>query len=378
MFDPYSPEFVEDPYPTYARLRVEAPVFHDDEWGLTFFTRHTDISGILRDRRFGRDVRGAVPRDRIAAGVFERIYPSHLPTWTSYIRDSFIDLEPPAHTRIRRLVQWAFSRRTSESYRNRLEETAAEALDRAVERGEMEVIADFATPIPLTMISELLGVQPAEQPMLVEWSHRIVRVFDANCSVEEGEAAEQATREFVEYCRGMIDDHRRSPRGDLVDALVEAEVDGDRLSEHELVATCILVLNAGHEATVQAIGNGLLSLAGHPGEYQRLRDDPSLGATAVDELLRHDTPLQMFERWVLADIDWNGEFLPQGSKVGLLFGSANHDDAVFHDPTGLDLSRSPNPHLAFGAGVHHCVGASLARVEMDVAFRSFAARVASF
>lgn len=378
MFDPYSPDFVEDPYPTYSRLRAETPVFRDDEWGLTFFTRHADVIGILRDRRFGRDVRESVPRDRIDRDVFERIYPSHLPLWTSYIRDSFIDLEPPAHTRIRRLVQWAFSRRASENYRHRLEETAAEALDQAVERGQMEAIADFATPIPLTMISELLGVPSDVQPTLVEWSHRIVRVFDANCSVEEGELAEQATRDFVEYCRELISDHRRSPKEDLITALLEAEVDGDRLSEHELVATCILVLNAGHEATVQAIGNGLLSLVGHPDEYRRLRQDPELGATAVEELLRHDTPLQMFERWVLEDIDWNDVFLPQGSKVGLLFGSANHDEDVFRDPSRVDLGRSPNPHVAFGAGVHHCVGASLARVELDVALRSFVSRVAEF
>lgn len=378
MFDPYSPGFVENPYLTYARLRAETPVFHDDEWGLTFFTRHADVIGILRDRHFGRDVRGAVPRDRIANGVFDRIYPSHLPLWTSFIRDSFIDLEPPAHTRIRRLVQWAFSRRASESYRHRLEETASKALDRAAEQGRMEAIADFATPIPLTMISELLGVPSGDQPMLVEWSHRIVRVFDANSSVEEGEAAEEATREFVEYCQVLIADHRRSPRGDLVDALVEAEVDGDRLTERELVATCILVLNAGHEATVQAIGNGLLSLAGNPREYQRLRNSPDLGTTAIDELLRHDTPLQMFERWVLEDIEWDGVLLAQGSKVGLLFGSANHDEGVFHDPVRLDLGRSPNPHVSFGAGVHHCVGASLARVELDVALRSFVSRVAAF
>ncbi len=377
-FDPYSPAFVADPYPTYAELRARSPVFFDETWGLTFFAGHADVAGILRDRRFGRDVRGYVPPGHIDRTVYDRVYPPQWPTWTTYIRDSFIDLEPPRHTRIRRLVQWAFSRRASESYRRRMVATAQRALDAALDSGDLEAIAGFATPIPLTMIAELLGVPASDQSMLVDWSHQIVRVFDAGCTEAEGAEAERATAEFVAYCTDLIEEHRRSPQDDLVTALIEAEDGGDRLSDRELVSTCILALNAGHEATVQAIGNGLLSLAAHPGEYRRLRAAPDLLATGVDELLRHDTPLQMFERWVLEDVEWNGVHLGQGSKVGLLFGSANHDEAVFDDPSRLDLGRSPNPHVAFGGGVHHCVGAPLARVELDVAFRVFASRVASF
>jgi len=170
------------------------------------------------------------------------------------------------------------------------------------------------------------------------------------------------------------DDH---PREDLVTALMVAEVDGDRLSEDEVVATCILTLNAGHEATVQAIGNGLLALARHPDQYQRLRSDPAMMRTAIDELLRHDTPLQMFERWVLEDLEWNGVPLRRGSKVGLLFGSANHDETVFDDPEGLNLDRADNPHISFGGGIHYCVGAPLAKVELDVAFSHFVRKVGS-
>jgi cytochrome P450 len=378
VFDAYAPEFVEDPYPTYARLRAESPVFFDETWGVTFFARHADVAGILRDRRFGRDVRDAVPPEKIDREVFDRIYPPQWPTWTETIRDSFIDLEPPRHTRIRRLVQWAFTRRASETYRDRMQVTTDAALDRAVEEGSMEAIGDFATPIPLTMIAELLGVPAADQRMLVEWSHKIVRVFDEACTAEEGDAAEAATKEFVAYCEELLADHGRNPRDDLVTALIDAEVDGDRLTEQELAATCILALNAGHEATVQAIGNGLLALAANPGEYERLRAEPGLMATGADELLRYDTPLQMFERWVLEDLEWNGTPLEQGSKVGLLFGSANHDEAVFEVPSGLDLGRAPNAHVSFGGGVHFCVGAPLAKVEMDVAFTTFAERIASF
>ncbi len=374
-FDPYDPEFLRDPYPTYRRLRA-APPFFDEAWGLTFFSRYDDVTGILRDRRFGRDVRHAVPREEVDPDVYERIYPSRYPTWTRLIRDSFIDLEPPRHTRIRRLVQWAFSRRASESYRARMQETADRLLDRALEEGRMEAISDFATPIPLTMIAELLGIPGGDQPRLVAWSHAIVRLFDQGCTETEAEEAERATREFAEYVADLLAERRARPGDDLVSSLVAAEMDGDRLSEDELVATCILTLNAGHEATVQAIGNGILALARDPEAFQWLRSHPEALGTAVEELLRFDTPLQMFERWVLEDLEWEGTPLRRGTKVGLLFGSANRDERRFVDPDRLDLSRADNPHVSFGGGIHFCVGAPLARVEMEVAFGTLARRVA--
>jgi cytochrome P450 len=375
-FDAYAPEFVDDPYPTYARLRAESPVFHDDTWGLTFFARHGDVAAILRDRRFGRDVRHAVPVEEVDAEVYGRIYPPELPNWTRYVRDSFIDLEPPRHTRIRRLVQWAFTRRASESYRRRMQETADRLVERALEMGSMEVIADYATPIPFTMIAELLGVPGADQPQLIDWSHAIVRVFDEACTAEEGLRAETAVVEFVGYVRELLDRHRASPVDDLTSALIAAEVEGDHLSDDELAATIILTLNAGHEATVQAIGNAVLALARDPDEYRRLRVDPGLLATATDELLRFDTPLQMFERWVLEDVDWQGVELRRGTKVGLLFGSANHDESVFEIPHRLDVGRVDNPHVSFGGGIHFCVGAPLAKIELEVALGTLARRVA--
>lgn len=377
-FDAYSPAFVEDPYPTFSILRAESPIFPSAEWGVTFFAQHEDVSGILKDRRFGRDVRHAVPADEIDQEVFDRIYPPQYPTWTFYTRDSFIDLEPPAHTRIRRLVQHAFTRRASNSYRPRLEAAAAALIDQALDKGGMEAISEYATPIPLTMISELMGIPAEDQPALVEWSHAMVRVFDKACTPEEGQRAEQATIDFADYIRTQLADRRRNGGNDLITALLEAEVEGDRLTDDEIIATAILTLNAGHEATVQAIGNGLLALARFPDQYQRLRDDPDLIAPAVDELLRFDTPLQMFERWVLEDLEWKGVALKRGSKVGLLFGSANHDETVFDDPESLDLGRVPNPHVSLGAGIHYCVGASLAAVELQVAFSEFAKRIPEF
>ncbi len=377
-FDAYAPDFVQDPYPTYRRLRDETPVFHDPTWGLTFFARHSDVSRILKDRRFGRDVRQAATREEIDPVVYDRIYPPAYPNWTRLVRGSFIDLEPPRHTRIRRLVQSAFTRRASESYRARMLATAESCLDRAVDRGEVEAIADFATPIPLTMIAELLGVPPADQPQLVSWSHAIVRVFDEACTEEEGRSAEHAITAFSDYVAALLEEHRRSPRENLTTALVEAEIDGDRLSDEELIATCILTLNAGHEATVQAIGNALLALGRNPGAYAALRGNRQLVSTAAAELLRYDTPLQMFERWVLEDLDWQGTHLSRGSKVGLLFGSANRDPSVFERAEDLVIDRAENPHVSFGAGVHYCVGAPLALVEMEVALDRFASRIESF
>ena len=366
-FDAYAPEFVEDPYPTYARLRAESPVFFDPHWDVTFFARHADVSAILRDRRFGRDVRSRVPAAEIDPEVMARIYPTDIPTWTGYVRDSFIDLEPPAHTRIRRLVQWAFTRKASESYRPRLEEVASRAIETARERGSMEAIADFATPIPLTMIADLLGIPTGDQPMLVEWSHAMIRPFDADCPPAERQAAEQATKDFVGYLSDMVSQRRRSPGSDLLSELAAAEIEGETLSHDEVVATAILTLNAGHEATVQAIGNGLLAFARNPDQFAALQADPDLAILAASEILRFDTPLQMFERWVLEDTEWNGFPLRRGTKVGLLFGSANRDEEVFDARETFDIARDSRAHVAFGAGIHHCVGAPLARLELEVA-----------
>lgn len=377
-FDPYHPDFISNPYPVYKALRRNRPIFHDDRWNLTFFARHRDVEGILRDRRFGRDIRH-VPEaaQKVDPVVYDRIYPPQYPVWTRLIRDSFIDLEPPRHTRIRRLVQWAFTRRASQTYRPRMESEAHRRLDLAEQSGRIEAIANYATPIPLVMIAELMGVPPGDQPLLVEWSHRIVRVFDEGCTSQEGQSAEQAIIDFRDYMGALIEHHRKLDGDDLLSHLIRGH-QGEALTREELISTAILVLNAGHEATVQAIGNGLMALAAFPDQWRRWRADRSLTATAVEELLRFDNPLQMFERWVTQDVEWGGTRLPAGSKVGLLFGSANHDEAVFHHPDRLDVGRSPNPHLSFGGGVHFCVGAALAREELKVAFEVLLDRVRSF
>lgn len=371
-FDPYSPSFLADPYPIYAGL---PDVFTDGRWNLTFFRRYEDVSALLRDRRFGRDFHHRLSSEEVDAHLYERVYPPQWPHWTRYIRGSFIDLEPPRHTRIRRLVAKAFTRRQAEEFRPLVRALASRLLDEAVNRGGMEAIAYYATPIPIALIAELMGIPSGDQERLLDWSHRIVKVFDDNVSVEDGDAAERAVVEFAGYLTTLVGRRRTHPGNDLVSALIAAEEGGERLSEDELVATCMLTLNAGHEATVHAIGNALLALARHPGEYDRLRRFPSLAGPAAAELLRYDSPLQMFERWVLEDIDWNGWALRKGTKVGLLFGAANRDERRFPEPDRLDLGRVDNQHLAFGAGIHRCVGEPLAIVELEEAVAALAARV---
>jgi len=374
-FDAYDPEFLDNPYPVYARLRRESPVFYDDTWGLVFVAPHALVSEILKDRqRFGRDFRHRMAIDEVDPELYRRIYPPQWPTWTAYIRESFIDLEPPRHTRLRRLVAKAFTRRSSEAFRPRMEQVADVILDRALDRGEMDVIEEFATPIPVSMIAELMGIPPEDHPRLLEWSHAIVKVFDERVTEEEGAAAEQATKDFVAYLEALVEERRRFPGDDLLSAMLDVEEHGETLTKDEVVATAILTLNAGHEATVHAIGNALLALARDQDAYRRFRTEAEL-STAVEELLRFDSPLQMFERWVLEDTAIDGVLLRRGTKVGLLFGAANHDEAVFDDPEVLDLARDPNPHISFGAGVHHCVGAPLARVELEAALGRFTARV---
>ena len=359
-------------------MRTESPIFFDATWDLTFFSRHAEVAGILKDRRFGRDVRSVIPQDELDPQVARRTYPPHLPNWTKFIRGSFIDLEPPRHTRIRRLVQWAFTRRASESYRQRLVATADRIIEEALGRGRLEAISEFATPIPLTMIADLLGVPAADQNQLVSWSHSIVRVFDEGHSHEEGLAGERAVGEFVAYVRELLAERRVHPGDDLVSALIKAEHEGDRLDEDELVATCILTLNAGHEATVHGIGNALLALSRNVTEFRRLQFQPDLVTSAADEVLRFDSPLQMFERWILEDMDVAGVRLKRGHKVGLLFGSANHDERAFDNSESLDIGRIDNPHVSFGGGIHYCVGAPLAKIELEVALASFARQVGEF
>jgi cytochrome P450 len=352
--------FVADPYAVFARLRVERPVFFDEGTGQWVVTRYADVDALLRDRRLGRSylhVGGHEEFGRKPEAEFLR------PFW-DLIRAGMLDVEPPTHTRLRRLVAKAFTARLVEGLRPMVRSMAEELAGGLVGRGGGDLLAEVAEPLPVNVISEMLGVPVEDRHLLRPWSADICGMFELNPSRDAQTAAVRAAVEFSDYLRGLAGARRADPRDDLISGLAQVADEGDRLTEDELIGTCVLLLNAGHEATVNGTGNGWWALFRNPAELARLRSDHSLIPTAVEELLRYDTPAPVFSRWVLEDVQIAGVTIPRGSEIALHFASANRDPDVFPDPDRLDLSRHPNPHLSFGLGIHYCLGAPLARLEL--------------
>lgn len=357
-----SPNFIADPYPYYDILRDANPILYDPEWKLWFISTYEDINTLLRDRRLGRDMEGAPkPDPRTPFGKLHH--------------NSLMEKEPPDHTRLRSLVNKAFTPARVEALRPQVTEMAHRLLDTIQPRREMDLLADFAEPLPVMVIAELLGVPEDGRAFLRPWSHAIVAMYELAPSPEDALKANQAVSEFSVYLQRLIMQRRVAPRADLISALVEAEEAGDRLSEEELIATCILMLNAGHEATVNAIANGMLAFFYSPEQYNLLKRSPDLNKTAVEEILRYDTPLQLFRRWVREDTAYKGFRFEKGSQLALLYAAGNRDPARFPDPHRFDITRQDNPHLGFGAGIHYCVGAPLARLEMQVALQVLVERL---
>lgn len=364
-FDPWDPSFVADPYPAYAQLRAAGRAHHfprTDQW---LIPHHADVSALLRDRRLGRTY-----LHRFTHEEFGRSAPPEEHAPFHVLNDNgMLDLEAPDHTRIRRLVSKAFTPRTVEVLTPTVQRMADELVEELIADGGGDLIASVAEPLPVAVIAEMLGVPEVDRPLLRPWSAAICGMYELNPSEEAARRAVDASLEFSAYLRQLIATRRADPGDDLVSALIEAHDEGDRLSEQEMISTCVLLLNAGHEATVNSTGNGWWTLFRHPEQLAALRARPQeLLPTAIEELLRFDTPLQMFERWVLDDIEVAGTVIPRGSEVALLFGSANRDPARFDRPDVLDLSRADNPHLSFGAGIHYCLGAPLARIELAASF----------
>ncbi|MGA5040203.1 cytochrome P450 [Streptomyces capoamus] len=359
-FDPWDPAFVADPYPAYAALRARGRVIRYEPTDQWLVPHHADVSALLRDRRLGRSY-----RHRFGHEEFGRTPPppEHEPFHT--LNDhGMLDLEPPDHTRIRRLVSKAFTPRTVERLKPYVEALADELVAGLVRDGGGDLLTDVAEPLPVAVIAEMLGIPEADRGQLRPWSADICGMYELNPPEETAARAVRASVEFSAYLRELIAARREEPGEDLVSGLIAAHDEGDRLTEQEMISTAVLLLNAGHEATVNATVNGWWALFRNPDQLAALRADHSLVPSAVEELMRYDTPLQLFERWVLDDIELDGTTIPRGAEVALLFGSANHDPAVFADPGRLDLARADNPHISFSAGIHYCIGAPLARIEL--------------
>lgn len=363
MFDPLSPAFRNNPYPTYEMLRASSPILYAEDLNMWFISAYEDVSTLLRDHRFGRSIDHVLTREQ--RGLPPK--PAHLAPFNKLSEHSMFDKEPPDHTRLRSLVHKAFTPRRVENLRGQIQTITDQLLDAVQERGTMDMLADFAVPLPVTVIAELLGIPESDRHLLRPWSQDIVTMYELDHTQEQEHRAIQAAVEFSAYLRDLARERREHPQDDLITALALVQEEGDRLTEDELVATCVLLLNAGHEATVNVIGNGMFALLSNPDQFDLLKRQPDAVPTAVEEMMRYDTPLQLFRRWVLEDVTYKGHQFKQGTEIALLFGSANRDPARFDNPDVLDVTRRDNPLISFSLGIHYCLGAPLARLELQIA-----------
>jgi cytochrome P450 len=358
MIDFTDPQFVADPYPALKELRnAPGPVWHE-EMQMFLAARHSDANDVFRNKSLGRIFKEKTPD--FEWEIFNWLH-----------ADSILDSEPPKHTRLRSLVAKAFNRQKIEGMRPAVERITVQLLDAIDEKlkdgKSFDLIADYAEPLPVKIIADLLGFPESEEHLLRPWSQAIVKMYEVNPSVQYQTEAKQAAAEFADYVRDLAISRKKTPGADLISDLASVEENGEKLNMHELVATCVLLLNAGHEASVNAFGNGMVAALQRPDQVKLLRESArQITDTALEEFMRFDAPLHLFERTATADTEIGGVPIQEGQKIAALIGSANRDESVFSAPETMDLTRDPNPHIGFGAGIHFCLGAPLARLEMSV------------
>lgn len=349
---PHDPDFIQDPYSAYDRARALGPVLYWQDYDMATAFDAATVQALLRDRRLGR------------ARLTEPAVPDHLQDWALVEAHSMLDLEPPRHTRLRGLVLRAFTSRRIAGLRGDIDAVTADLL-RALPGGTFDLIPAFCTQLPVRIIARLLGVPETMSDDLLRWSNTMVAMYMAGRTRAVENAANQAAADFTDFLHGYIDSRRSAPADDLITHLIAAEEDGSKLSTDELIGTCILLLNAGHEATVHALGNAVKCLLEHGTGANALAPDHIAGT--VEELLRYDPPLHMFTRTAYEDIQIGDDILKRGSEIGLMLGAAGRDPALYAAPHTFDPYRTAKPHAAFGGGLHFCVGAPLARLEIQVA-----------
>jgi cytochrome P450 len=368
QYDLNSAEFLRDPYPVYDQLRTEDPIFWSAENDYWILTRYADIVSHIQDSRLSSNRIGA------HAARMPEAAKEHFRPFFSAVSSWMLMIDPPDHTRLRGLVNKAFTPSVVENMRSLITQLVDDKLERAKPRGRMDMMTDLANPLPAIVIAEMLGVPIADQQQFKEWSDDIamgLAGIDSARSKEElfalYDLAQKSLLALAAYFREKVAEVRMKPRENLLSALSQAEERGDRLTEHELFANCVLLMLAGHETTTNLIANGILALVRHPAQKQILSLNPDLIVSAVEELLRYDSPVQKMARIALRDIEIGGKQIKQGQLVCFSFAAANRDPEQFDAPAQLDVARRPNRHLAFGHGLHYCVGAALARLEGQIA-----------
>ncbi|AFE09918.1 polyketide biosynthesis cytochrome P450 PksS [Corallococcus coralloides DSM 2259] len=371
FFNPRDPAFNKDPYPHYKRLREEDPV-HRSPWGVWFLGRYEHVRGVLRDKRFSvQDVPGQLRR-RSELLKTRKLIPNQPANLDGLIANSenwFAFLEAPDHTRLRNLVSSAFQKRSVERMREQIRQCAVELLEPVRKQGHMDLMKDFACILPQNVIAHLLGLPKEDFPQCVAWAEVIGRIFDPLVSLEEYARLNEDSISFMAYLKELVAKRRVEPKDDLISALIEARDGQDRLSEAELISIIILIFGAGEETVVSLIGNGSLALIRHPEHLEYLRTHPEVLPSAVEEMLRYDAPLQMTSRTALEDVELGGKIIRKGDQVYVALGSANRDPDQFTEPDSINLLRERNRHMSFADGHHYCVGAPLARIEAQEAYR---------
>ena len=353
-------DFLINPYPALAKLRASGkPIWHE-ETQMFLAARYDDANATLRNKSLGRIFKPREPE-------------SDWQTFNWLHSDSILDSEPPKHTRLRALVSKAFNKNIIEGQRTNIEKIVDSLIEEILKKGgNFDLIADFAEPLPVKVIATMLGFPVDEEYLLRTWSQAIVKMYEVNPSEDAKANAKQAASEFAHYVHKLADVRKSKPGEDLITDLVRVEEQGERLNAHELIATCVLLLNAGHEASVNGFGNGMVALLEREDQYKLLREHPDqLAPTAVEEFLRFDAPLHLFERTATSDTETGGVAIKAGQKIAALLGSANRDETHFEKSNQMDITRDPNPHIGFGAGIHFCLGGPLARLEMGIALPRF-------
>ena len=368
QFNPFLPEFRVNPYPTYHRLRSENPIYKSSFGGDWVLTRYEDVKTILRERRVYSDDR---PKSLQEKSKYLQYRDENLQALVDASNKFLFFMNPPDHTRLRRLVSKAFSPVVIERMRSQIQTIVDEFLDKVLSIGKIDIIGDLAEPLPVKIIARILGVPPHDaQDKLHQWASILSRILDPLISLEEYEVMNKAILEFQEYFRNLISQRAKEPQDDLISYLITTRDENEKLSEEEVLSTCMLLFVTGEETTVHTIGNGMLALLHYPGQMEKLKQEPQIIQTAVEEILRYDSPVQMTARIASDKLEIDNQTIQKGEKILLCLGGANRDPAQFPNPDQFDILRQENNHLAFGDGIHRCLGAALARTEAEIAINS--------